>query len=336
MKVVILGAGGVGSIVAGHLAQIGVEVIMIARPGHCQAVLENGLHITGLSDFRVKLPAYHDAKSLQSTDVLLIAVKTKDMELALQGVKHLDIGCVASLQNGVVKNKQMAEVFGADKVLGATTMIGATLVQDGEVNYSLDGITFFGERDGKRSQRVETLVQAFVDAGLKATASENITSIEWTKQAIQNPFAPIAAITRLPVHLVWSSPELAALSVHMFREVAAVANALHIPLSEHSAWSLFDQKILGDAPFEEAVQMLVNAGRQVADSGRTHIIPSMLQDVLAGKKTEIEETVGHVFSEGKRLGIPVPYTEFAYRTVKAIEENYAARLSPEITTGADV
>ncbi|RLA46040.1 MAG: hypothetical protein DRR06_05990 [Gammaproteobacteria bacterium] len=322
MRIIILGAGGVGSVIAGHLAKVGVDVIMIARPGHCQVSSQDGLQLTGLSDFRIKVPAYTDASNLDSADVLLIAVKTKDMQTSLEGVKHLDVGCVASLQNGVVKNKQMAEVFGADKVLGATTMIGATLVQDGEVDYSLDGITFFGERDGPRSDRVDALVKAFLDSGLNAVASENINSIEWTKQAIQNPFAPIAAITRLPVHLVWSSPELATLSVHMYREVAAVAEALQITLSDHEAWSVLHQKTLKDAPFKQAVKMLVLAGKQVSESGRTHIIPSMLQDVLACKKTEIEETVGHVFKEGIRLGIPVPYTEFAYRTVRAIEDNF--------------
>ena len=327
MRVVILGAGGVGSVIAGHLARIGRDVVMIARPGHAQAVQENGLQLTGLSDFRVQVPAYPDASHLESADVLLIAVKTKDMQRALDGVKHLKIGCVASLQNGVVKNDQMVQVFGPDKVVGATTMIGATLVKDGEVNYTLDGITFFGERDSTRSDRVDQIAQAFLDAGLKVAAVANIVSIEWTKQAIQNPFAPLAAITRLPVHLVWSSPELATLSVHMFREVAAVADALHITLSEHPAWSLFDQKTLGDAPLDDAVSMLVSVGQQVAQSGRTHIIPSMLQDVLAGKKTEIEETVGHVFKEGQRLGIPVPYTEFAYRAVRAIEDHYSGRLS---------
>ena len=327
MRVVILGAGGVGSVIAGHLARIGRDVVMIARPSHAQAVQENGLQLTGLSDFRVQVPAYSDASHLESADVLLIAVKTKDMQRALDGVKHLKIGCVASLQNGVVKNDQMVQVFGPDKVVGATTMIGATLVKDGEVNYTLDGITFFGERDSTRSDRVDQIAQTFLDAGLKAAAVENIVSIEWTKQAIQNPFAPLAAITRLPVHLVWSSPELATLSVHMFREVAAVADALHITLSEHPAWSLFDQKTLRDAPLDDAVSMLVGVGQQVAQRGRTHIIPSMLQDVLAGKKTEIEETVGHVFKEGQRLGIPVPYTEFAYRAVRAIEDHYSGRLS---------
>lgn len=326
MRIVIFGAGGVGSVVAGHLARIGVDVVMIARPGHCQAVQKNGLKLTGLDNFNIDVPAYADTSTLQSADVVLITVKTRDMESALDSVRHLNPGCIASLQNGVVKNEQMVKIFGADKVIGATTMIGATLTGHGEVDYTLDGITFFGEPDGAISQRVEALVKAFVDSGLKAAAVDNINSIEWTKQAIQNPFAPLAAITRLPVHLVWSSPELATLSVHMFREVAAVADALQIPLSEHAAWSVFNQKTLRDAPFDEAVQMLVTAGKQVTASGRTHIIPSMLQDTLAEKKTEIEETVGHVFKEGQRLGLAVPYTEFAYRAMRAIEDNYSSRL----------
>jgi 2-dehydropantoate 2-reductase len=206
-------------------------------------------------------------------------------------------------------------------------MIGATLMRDGEVEYTLDGITFFGDLGRQQTDRVGFIVEAFVRSGLKAAAADDIVSIEWTKQAFQNPFAPLSAITRLPVHLVWSSPQLAAVSVHMFREVAAVAQAKGVSLSEHPAWSLFDMKLMRDAPFDQAVQKLVEVGRRVTASGRTHIIPSMLQDVLAGKQTEVEETVGYVFKEGQRLGIPVPYTEVAYRTVKAIEENYAGRVS---------
>jgi 2-dehydropantoate 2-reductase len=300
---------------------------MIARPGHAAAVAQGGLQIRGLETFHVRATAVSDAKSLHEADMLIIAVKTKDMERALAGVAHLKVGGVASIQNGVVKNEQIARVFGWDKVIGSTTMIGATLVRDGEVEYTLDGITFFGELGKRPSARVTQIVEAFVHSGLKAAADDDIVSVEWTKQAFQNPFAPLSAITRLPVHKVWSSPPLATLAVHMFREVAAVAQAHGVSLSEHPAWSLFNMQIMRDAPFEEAVRKLVEVGQQVTASGRTHIIPSMLQDVLAGKQTEIEETVGYVFHEGQRLGIPVSYTEFAYRTVKAIEESYAERMS---------
>ena len=113
----------------------------------------------------------------------------------------------------------------------------------------------------------------------------------------------------------------------MFREVAAVAKARGVSLSKHPAWSLFNIEVWRDAPFDKAVQMITAVGAQVTAAGRTHIVPSMLQDVLAAKQTEIEETVGYVMHEGKRLGVPVPYTEFAYRTVKAIEENYTGRIS---------
>src|SRR5207249_12186015 len=95
----------------------------------------------------------------------------------------------------------------------------------------------------------------------------------------------------------------------------------------HPAWSLLKIATWRDAPFDEAVRLIVEVGERVTASGRTHILPSMLQDVLAGKQTEIEETVGYVMNEGLRLAVPVPYTEFAYRTVKAIEESYDGRVS---------
>jgi len=162
MRVVVLGAGGVGSVIAAYLARAGYEVVMLARPGHAEAVQRDGLYICGLADFRIKVPAFADARGLHEADMLIITVKTKDMERALAGVAHLKVGGVASLQNGLVKNEQIATVFGWDKVVGATTMIGATLLRNGEVEYSLDGITFFGEPGGRQSERVKQIVNLFV------------------------------------------------------------------------------------------------------------------------------------------------------------------------------
>lgn len=326
MRIVILGAGGVGSVIGAYLARNGADVIMIARPSHAAAVQRHGLQVSGLADFRTPVASQAQATDIRQADILMITVKTKDMPSALAGVAHMQLGGAASLQNGVVKNDQLAQVFGRDTVIGATTMIGATLRGDGQVAYTLDGLTFFGELDGRPSERVNAIVRTFVEAGLKASGVNDIVSVEWTKQALQNPFATIAALTRLPMHRVWASPQLAALSVRMFREVVVVAAARGVVLSRHPAWSLFDLEALCHAPFDDAVKRLVEVGRGVEADGRTHIVPSMLQDVLAGKKTEIDETVGYVYREGQRLGIPVPCTEFAYRSVKAIEENFDAQV----------
>src|SRR5258705_16390 len=100
MRVVVLGAGGVGSVVAGYLARAGYDVIMIARPGHAAKVQQDGLHLVGLEDFRVLVPAFADAKDVHAADMLIVTVKTKDMMRALAGVAHMQIGGVASLQNG--------------------------------------------------------------------------------------------------------------------------------------------------------------------------------------------------------------------------------------------
>ena len=85
---------------------------MVARPGHAAAVRQAGLHICGLEDFRVQVPAFADAQDLHEADMLIITVKTKDMKRALTGVAHLQVGGVASLQNGMVKNEQERAMAG--------------------------------------------------------------------------------------------------------------------------------------------------------------------------------------------------------------------------------
>lgn len=145
MRIVVLGAGGVGSVIGGYLARRGIDVVMIARPGHTAAVQQNGLQLSGIENFRATVPTLADATQIHTADTVILTVKTKDMDRALAGIAHMQVGGLASLQNGLVKNEQIARVFGADRVIGATTMIGASLLRDGEVEYTLDGVTFFGE-----------------------------------------------------------------------------------------------------------------------------------------------------------------------------------------------
>jgi 2-dehydropantoate 2-reductase len=224
------------------------------------------------------------------------------------------------------KNDHLALAFGSKKVVGATTMIGGTLIRDGEARFTLDGVTFLGELDGTHSERVNRIVGAFVRSGFKATATNHIQSIEWSKQALQSPFAALSVITKLSVDRVWASPELARLSVYLFREVASVARAHGVELSRDQDWSLFNMEVLCNGKMDDAVEMVLDVGEKALAGGKPRIIPSMLQDVMDGRQTEIEETVGYVFKEGKRFGIPVPYTEFAYGTIKAIEQNYKNQL----------
>jgi ketopantoate reductase len=106
MRFVILGAGALGSILAGHLARAGEDVRVVAGGHRAAYVRQQGITITGVADFTVACPVITDPLALRETDVLIVAVKTYDMAAALASLRHLQVATVLSIQNGVLKNAQ--------------------------------------------------------------------------------------------------------------------------------------------------------------------------------------------------------------------------------------
>src|SRR6266567_9193702 len=136
MKIVILGAGALGTVLGAHLARAGEEVTLIARGNRAAYLQGHGATLTGLVDFTVPVPVVTDPQQMQAADVLIVTVKTYDMEPALQSIKHLQVESVLSLQNGVLKNEQLAETFGSEKVLGAMAFVGAEVLPTGTVRFT--------------------------------------------------------------------------------------------------------------------------------------------------------------------------------------------------------
>src|SRR5215467_3805121 len=133
MHIVILGAGALGTVLGAHLARAGEDVTLIARGQRAAYLQEHGATITGLVDFTVPVCVVTDPSQLHDADALIVTVKTYDMVSALQSVKHLDVGSVLSIQNGVLKNEQLAQTFGWEKVLGAMIIMGAEVLPTGIV-----------------------------------------------------------------------------------------------------------------------------------------------------------------------------------------------------------
>src|SRR5262249_1320759 len=98
MKIVILGAGALGTLLGAHLARAGEDVTLIARGQRAVYLQEHGATITGLVDFTVPVTAVTDPQQVQEADVLMVTVKTYDTDAALASVKHLDVDSVLSLQ----------------------------------------------------------------------------------------------------------------------------------------------------------------------------------------------------------------------------------------------
>lgn len=182
-----------GTVLGGYLANAGgVDVTLVGRRAHAEAIARNGLHITGRRGgellIRDNVQAVDEAgKVTGPVDYLVLAVKGKDTAQALADAAPLRdvIGTVLSVQNSVEKDATLANWLGRDRVIGASTIEGGTLVAPGVVRNHLSAkvTAYFGELDGSSSARVDMLTAAFNAAGLPAAAVGNIEQVEWEKLA---------------------------------------------------------------------------------------------------------------------------------------------------------
>jgi 2-dehydropantoate 2-reductase len=303
MRIVILGGGGIGSIVGAFFARAGHDVTLVTRGAHLDAVRERGVAVTGLEEFTAPVPVAETAGG--DCDAFVLCTKTPDTERALEAVAGLRPKVALSLQNGVAKDAMLAGRFAS--VAGATTMVGATRTAPGEVTYTLDGATYVGPEAAE-------LAAAWNAIGLKMTVVEDILAHEWAKQALQGPAATLAVASDLPNHLVHL--RLARPFVDAIREVAAVAAASGVELAAGEDYG-FDVRAVVTEPLDGAVERVRRRGEQLVAAGKTDIVVSMLQDVRAGRPTEIEETAGYVVREGDRLGVDVPNLRLLCELVRA-------------------
>jgi 2-dehydropantoate 2-reductase len=303
MRIVILGGGGIGSIVAAFFARAGHDVTLVTRGAHLDAVRERGIAVTGLAEFTTPVAVAERASG--ACDAFILATKTLDTRDALAAVAGLEPSLSLSLQNGVAKNVVLDETFG--NVVGATTMVGATRTAPGEVAYTLDGATYVGAE-------ARALAEAWNATGLTMTVVDDIRAHEWAKSALQSPAATLAVASDLPNHLVHL--RLARPFAEAIREVAAVARAGGVELAAGEHYG-FDVRAIADGPLEDAVARVRRRGEQLVAAGKTDIVVSMLQDVRAGRPTEIEETAGYIVAEADRLGVAVPNLRLLTALVRA-------------------
>jgi 2-dehydropantoate 2-reductase len=314
MMFVVLGAGALGSIIAGHLARAGEEVTLVARGNRAKLLREKGITITGLVDFTGPCTVVEDPNEVSEADVLIVTVKTYDMASALAGIRHLDVSSALSVQNGVLKNEQLAQVFGKEKVLGAAAMFSGELLPEGPVRFTLNRCFSIGELPEGTSQRVQDIVGALENAGIHAEAAPQIQTIEWSKFISWIGFMALAVLTRVETHKFLSDADTAAVAVRMMREAAALAEALGIPLEDRPPIPV---KAIASIAEQEAVGKLREVGVLMGGSAPTHRV-STLQDLERGRRLEVEETLGYVVKKAGEEGVAVQTIETCYRLVSGI------------------
>lgn len=148
MRTVIAGAGALGSVLGGYFALAGADVTLTARRAHVEAIRARGLLIDGMRGPQIvrDLRTVVDPGEVLSADLLILCVKSYDTSSVLASLGHLrgKVGAAISLQNGGRKDEELADAFGRDVVVGATTLVGATMPEPGRVLHTGNGGTWIG------------------------------------------------------------------------------------------------------------------------------------------------------------------------------------------------
>lgn len=312
----ILGAGAIGSILGAHLARAGHKIVMLARGRRAEQIRSEGLCIKGLTEFSIAVPTITDPAQLRAADAFIVATKTAGTAEALEPLRHADVRVAFSIQNGLWKNDQLAHVFGADRVLGALANTSGELLPTGEVLFTRNVNVLIGEPAGGHSERAQRIAHAIDASGVRSSAVPDILAREWTKFTGWAGLMTLAVTTRTETWRYLSDPDSALVLVRLVREVATLAEASGIELRDVD--SLLPLQVILRGSEQEAVEAVRRAGRDFKANAPEHRM-SALQDLLAGRALEIEETLGYAVRKAGESKLSLPLLEACYHLVAAID-----------------
>ena len=291
MRIAILGSGGVGGYFGGRLAAtgtIGMDVWFIARGAHLAAMRERGLRILSpAGDVHVpRINATDDPAAIGPVDIVFFTVKLYDTDSAMKMLPSL-LGpqtLVVPFQNGVDSVDALTRAVGRAHVAGGTAYVSAVISEPGVIRHTAMGRLIFGALDGSRPAVLEKLLQACTRAGFDATLSDRVLVEIWAKFARLTVFSGMTAVTRSPIGVVCSDPDLFAMMQAALRESIAVAHAKEIPLPSN----LYDE--------------VVGSLRSLP----VHAKASMLEDLERGRRIELPWLSGAMVRIGQEVGVDTP------------------------------
>jgi len=307
MKISVIGAGAMGSIIGGLLAKGGNDVTLIdVWETAVREINERGLRLEDRSGNleTIQVRATSDPAEVGPVDLVLVFVKCYDTEVAVRAAKPL-LGpqtIVLSLQNGWGNGPRISAIIGRERLLLGVCYHSATVIGPGHVQHGGRGMTFVGELDGKMSDRLTRIADCFNRAGIEVTATPLVLKEIWSKLSLNVCTLPTSALLRFLAPQLIQHDSLMELMRALLREAIAVARAQDIPLEFEERWEAITGLLRRCAPGVKA---------------------SMLQDVERGRRTEIDVINGAIVEAGRRLNLPTPYNDSMFWLVKALEETFS-------------
>ncbi|MET1102361.1 MAG: 2-dehydropantoate 2-reductase [Pyrodictiaceae archaeon] len=305
-RVAIIGCGSMGLFLASRLVSADAEVVLACkRGGQAQLINSEGIVVEHDGQARARVSAAHiEAMPRYNYDIVLVAVKAfnvVDVAGKANEVLRRD-GIAVSIQNGLGAYEELASVVGGERVFYAGIYAGAYRLNDNTVVYAGGRDIYIGPI-GKEARNEEYINKAMELASLLRSSGFNAVYVEdaepwrWDKLAINASINPVTALLGMPNSVIYRNKSARLLAEALALEVATVAKAKNIKLPRD--------------PVNAVIKVAVETGANKS---------SMLQDIEARRKTEIEYINGAVVREAERHSIYVPFNQAMLLLIKALEE----------------
>ena len=305
MRVLVFGAGSVGSFFGGLLSEK-YDVTLLGRKQHMEAIERQGLRITGKTEKVVHPKVWHSLGDLRDIDLILLTVKAYNTEAAMRDIVPYirEDTMVLSLQNGLDNVEIIRRVMKKEgHILAGVTSHGLMRTEDGHIVHAGVGETVVGDVVWTERERAARIAEMLNSVGIQTRTTQNICGEMWAKAIVNAGINPITAITGLPNGYLLKVPALTALLERTCSEAMMVAEAARIRL-----------------PPCNIIEKTKDVARRTAENKS-----SMLQDIERGRRTEICSINGYISEVGKRHGVDTPVNSTLTALVKGIEETAGIR-----------
>lgn len=304
MKIVIVGPGAMGGLLAAFLSKSKEEIWLLDKDKErALKINQEGIILEGISgNWQAQVKATADPKEIGQADLVIICVKSYNTKEAITHARLLvgDNTEVLTLQNGIGNIEVIAEVAGNDRVIGGVTNEGATLLGTGRIRHAGRGETVIGRIDGKIPVQMRSIREILNKAGFETRVSRDIKGLLWSKLIINIGINALTAITRLNNGRLVEFEGTRKILREAVTEATKIAKRKRI-------------KLIYDDPLAKVEAVCEATAANVS---------SMLQDVLRKKRTEIDFINGVIVRQGQELGIPTPVNSALTDLVKTIEASY--------------
>ncbi|MFA5410850.1 MAG: ketopantoate reductase family protein [Candidatus Omnitrophota bacterium] len=327
MRVTVIGAGAIGSLVAGYLKNQGREISLVGHADAVKAIQAAGLKISGVrGDFTVPLEITE--KLTGAADLVILATKTQDIEAAIKdNLQFLSNSLILTTQNGIQADYLAAKYLDKEKIISSIVMFGATCLKPGEVVHNFEGSWIIGRLSGKNDTSVED-IGAVLNKIFPVVPSEELLGMKYLKIFV-NANNCIPAILGKSMQEAFADPPVSSISIAIWKEGLEIVQKSKINLVSLPDFPLERLTKLTALPAEAAAKIYSGI---MMNLSKEPLYGSILQSIRRGRPSEIDYLNGEFVALAKKNGLRASLNEKLVELVHRVEKNGSFLSKEELLT----